>query len=497
MKLSSRVGLGISLLGVQSALAQAPLPTDSEPSGATSVTAKDGAETDEREGDVAQGPRPAAESSPPPRALEVDDPMLEPVPPPERVVQSWQEALRMVRHQSTDYLQSQAQVEAARGRSRMALAGALPTLTANARYNYHLLTSEVERGTNPVTGEPIVRTIPDPRDALNYGATLRIPILSVRNWYDYATSRRVIEQNELNRDDAERMIIGGLAELMVNVVTAERLAEVTRVNLAAALSTLDLNRRRARLGAGNAVDVLRSEQEVARSRADLVRQDEALRQAREALGDALGLAEAVGLPPDIKMDRLRKDARDTCTANEDPLDRADVRAAAAGAAIAERNVTSTWLDHLPTLDFVSTLSHTSNASLAFVQTTWTIGGALTWRLYDGGLRYGERRLNRALLTQAEETARQAERRARIEAVQATRAVRVAEASLKIAKESRKIAKNNAKLARAKFINGSGTSFDMVDTQSTARQTELDVTVKEFELLRAEIVAFLALASCDL
>lgn len=471
-------------------------PEIAAPEGPASEPAAERGELSEPD---AGGPTDRRPSSLPesPIPLDVDDPMLAPVEPPDRIITDWREALQMVKTQSSDYLLAQASIEAALGRSRMALAGALPQLTGTANYGYHLLTSEVERGTNPLTGEPVIQTVPNPREALTFSGSLRIPILAVRTWYDYATSRRTAEQAEITRDDAMRQIVAALAESMVTVVTNERLAEVTRVNLAAALSTLDLNRRRARLGAGSAVDVLRSQQEVALSRAQVVSADEALRRSREALGQALGLAEPVGLTPDIKLDQLRADARSTCEANSDPLNRADVRAAAAGAAIAERNVRSVLFDHLPTVDFVSNINHTTNASIAFVPTTWTIGAQLTWRLYEGGLRYGEKRLNRALLTQATENTRQAERLARIQAMQATRGVSVAQASLEIAEESHKISQENAKLAKAKFMNGSGTSFDMVDTQSTARQAQLDVTVKEFELLRAEIIAFLALASCDL
>ena len=53
------------------------------------------------------------------------------------------------------------------------------------------------------------------------------------------------------------------------MITAERLSEVSRVSLRFALSTADLTRRRAELGASNQVDVLRAEQEVARSQSKL------------------------------------------------------------------------------------------------------------------------------------------------------------------------------------------------------------------------------------
>jgi outer membrane protein TolC len=129
--------------------------------------------------------------------------------------------------------------------------------------------------------------------------------------------------------------------------------------------------------------------------------------------------------------------------------------------------------------------------------TWTIGAQLTWHIFDGGARYGERRTNTALLAQSRLQLEQAERDALMEVRQSTRGVMVAKKGLEVAQESQRIATANAKLARSKYINGTGTSFDMVDTQRTARQTTIDVTVKEFELLRAEIIAFLALASCEI
>jgi outer membrane protein TolC len=502
MKRSAQVAFLLTLLSSQLSAAQGA-PSPSVPDAAAPPSAQTAGESSTEPSSSPPLPAPdggtqgAQAPGAPESSTRAEDPMLSPIPAPARILTDWRDALQMVRTQSSDYLVAQSNIEAALGRSRMALAAALPQLTANANYQYHLLTSEVERGTNPLTGEPIIQRIPDPREALNLGGTLRIPVLAVRTWYDYSTAKRSAEQAEISREDAERQIVAGLAEAMVTVVTNERLSEVTRVNLAAAIETLELNARRAELGAGSAIDVLRSRQEVAQSRAQVVAADEALRQSREALGQALGLAEPVGLTPDIKLDQLRADARSTCQTSTNPLERADVRAAAAGAAIAERNVRSVMFDHLPTIDFVSNFNHTTNGSIAFVQTTWTIGAALTWRLYDGGLRYGEKRLNQALLTQAQENTRRTERLATIQASQAVRGVSVAQASLELSQETQKIAQESAHLAKAKFLNGSGTSFDMVDTQRAAREAELDVTVKEFELLRAEIIAFLALASCDL
>lgn len=412
--------------------------------------------------------------------------MLAPVPPPEHVISDWRTALDLVRTRSENYIVAQQQVEAARGRSRMALGTVLPRLTADFQYTRYL--NQFPENPSGVSADP---------ENWSTGGTLRVPVVNLRGWYDYSTSRRTIGQTALEVEDAERLIIGDLAENLVTVITAERLSEVTKVNLEAALTNLDLDERRSRLGSGSAIDVLRSRQEVNRSRAEVIRAEEALRSAREALGMALGYSEAWGVTPDLKLDQLRADARATCKQGERPEDRADVRAAAAGAAIAKRNVNSVMFSYFPLVDLTSRVNYSASNNFFFPDTTWTIGASLTWHLYDGGIRYGERRLNSAISEQAHQRELGVLRRAQLDVIQSTRGVQVAQSSLENSLEARDLARDNAKLARARFTTGAGTSFDMVDTQSTARQAELDVTVKEFQLLRAEIIAFLALSSCEI
>src|SRR5260221_260107 len=76
--------------------------------------------------------------------------------------------------------------------------------------------------------------------------------------------------------------VAAAADGIVSVATAERLAEVSRVALRSALSTLALSRRRAELGVATRLDLLRGEQDLSEARAQVVAADEGLVRAREA-----------------------------------------------------------------------------------------------------------------------------------------------------------------------------------------------------------------------
>ncbi len=466
------------------ALAQ-PKPANAPPSAATTTPA------------APIAPAAPAEHGPVDQNLpQVTDAMLQPVPPPAHIIGSWRQALKMVRAQASTIQISRAQVEQAEGQARQALGRALPTLTANANITHHILTGQ---GYYFGTGGLTKGTIPSPSTRWGAGLELRVPVLDPQLWYDTRTARDSTHAARLSEKDTERLVLGNVADAIVTVVTSERLAEVSRVSLRSSLSTLNLTKRRAALGAATAVDVLRAEQEVALARSQVVSSDESLRRARESLGLALGSSDEYGVRPDIKLDSLARDAQATCRVEPDIDQRADIEAARAKVGVARRNVNSIDWQYLPTLDFVSDLNYidVSRYSPNGKHVTWTIGGVLSWRLYDGGVRYGQREQNEGSLRIAQQNLAEARRQAKVQVAQAERAVRVAEANLAVSTRSRDLAQKNARLSRLAFINGTGTSFDLVDAAKRLREANLDLAVKQFEVVRARIAALLALASCNI
>ena len=78
-----------------------------------------------------------------------------------------------------------------------------------------------------------------------------------------------------------------------------------------------------------------------------------------------------------------------------------------------------------------------------------------------------------------------------------RAVKVAEANLAVSAKTREIDAETARLSKISFLNGSGTSFDLVTTEAALRVAEVDLAVKEFDVMQAKIAALLALSSCQI
>ncbi|HEY1535578.1 MAG TPA: TolC family protein, partial [Polyangiaceae bacterium] len=80
---------------------------------------------------------------------------------------------------------------------------------------------------------------------------------------------------------------------------------------------------------------------------------------------------------------------------------------------------------------------------------------------------------------------------------ALRNVQVADANLAVSAKTREIDAETARLSKIQFLNGSGTSFDLVTTEANLRVAEADLAVKEFEVMQAKIEALLALSTCKL
>jgi outer membrane protein TolC len=444
-------------------------------------------------------PNPSAVPPPPP----VDDPMLAPVPPPKRVVSSWSEAQQLLVARSTNLKTALDQVLQAEGQTIVAFAQYLPSFggcaggssappgCGNGSYVHQLRTKTTIQN---VTGEPSSAVVPVP-NAFAGSLTLSQDLINFQEFDQISINELMEDSSRMTVDDTRRTLNLSLANQIVSVVTAERSAEINRGGLRVALEQLELTRRKEALGAATGLDVVRADQNAENARAALVNGDEALRQAREALGLALGIPEETGVTPGMDVGGIAEDTLRSCRVVDTIDQRPDVVAARKNLEVAKRNLRNTWYSFIPVVTGQSTLSATSTPNAGYPNPTWSIGAVLSVPLFDGGTRFGTIKSMRAAEDIAAQTLESLRRQAIIQVEQAQRGVSVAEVTYKVAFRQRDLAARNDSMTQTLWARGLGTSVDLVTASEAHRQAELNLALAEFGAVKARLAAILALSTC--
>ncbi|HEY2510545.1 MAG TPA: TolC family protein [Polyangiaceae bacterium] len=429
----------------------------------------------------------------PPKALPpaagptIDEALLAPPPDSPRTLQSWDDALALIRAQSTDYARTYDNVLRAEGQSRVALAGILPSAFAQGSFTHQFFTT-----TESLTGTNI--TIPS-QDVFVLGGTATWTPFNPRAIHAIGTANRVVDATQSELADKRRTIVQVLVTAMLGTLAAARSADLNRVGLRAALERLALAQGRARVQTGTELDVDRAQADADSARAVVITGDEALLQSREALGVALGSATAIAAPGSLDLAAFEKSVAATCRLNAEIEKRPDVVAARQRLDVAERAIDDVWLQFAPTLGVQSQLAWGSQV-LYGPSTIWNLQGVLTVPIWDGGARYGLLRDTRAAADQARQTLVAARVSALVNVTQAKRAVSVSAASLDVARRQRETAQRVDDLTRKSYALGLVTSLELVTSGQALRIANINQLGLEFQALQARVQATLANADCS-
>jgi outer membrane protein TolC len=442
---------------------------------------------------------PSTVPPPPP----VDDPMLEPVPSPKRILTSWAEAQQLMRMRSTNLKTALDQVVQAEGQTLVAFAQYLPSLggcaggssapggCANAAFSHQLIT---RTAIQTVVGEPVSSVVPIP-NVVAGSLTLSQDLLNVQEFDQIGINKLMEDSSRMTVDDTRRTLDLSLANQIVAVVTAERSTEINRSGLRVALEQLELSKRKEALGAATMLDVVRAKQNAANARVSLVNGDEALRQAREALGLTVGIPEEIGVSHDMNVNGVTEEAIRSCRVVQTVDQRPDIHAARINLEVAKRNLRNTWYSFIPVVTGQSTLSATSAVSNGYPNPTWSIGAAFSVPIFDGGTRLGTIKSQRAAEDIAAQTLETLRRQALIQVEQAQRGIEVAEVSYRVALEQRDLAAQNDQMTQTLYFRGQGTSVDLVTASEAHREAEQSLVVAEFGEVKARLAAVMALSTC--
>jgi outer membrane protein TolC len=430
-----------------------------------------------------------AEAPPPPPTFKppaVSDPMLEAPAAPGRELRSWDEALAMIRAHSPDYLSNYQSVLRAQAQTRTALAAVLPVLNGQLSHIHQFVTAKQTIGDNTIESPP--------RDVVGAGLNLNWPIINPRGLYGIGTAKRNAKAAQLAFEDERRQIAITVVDAMLSTLAAARVSDLNRVGLRTALERAALTTTRLQYGQGTQLDVERAQQDVAAARSQVISGDEALRQASEALGVALGSEVPFTTSHGLDLEAFEQAVARTCRLNADIERRPDVEAARMRVEVAERAISDAELMFVPTINVLSQLNRASAVTLGPL-TTFSLQGVLSVPLYDGGLRYAALRDTRAAAEQARQALVQTRVNAIVSAARAERAVAVLQASRDVAVQQRDLARSIDARTREGYARGFGTSLDLVLSAQALRQAETNLVLLEFQVGQARAGAVLANAEC--
>ncbi|MBK7400859.1 MAG: TolC family protein [Myxococcales bacterium] len=436
--------------------------------GAASITRKGGAQ-------------PAVVAPVVSTSAKVNEDPAPPIPKPGRSVGSFKELWSLLPKNASDLRIALAEVERAEAATRIAQGAVLPQANASLGFTWSPASAFGAGGTT--------------FGGLNANAQLSVTatLVNLRAFHNIGTVKVGEEITALGVLEVRRKLGLSLARAVASIVAAQRLAEGNRESLELSRQRLGLTRKRLAAGVGDARDLVRALQDVAAARASVAPNDESLLQAQEGLGVVVGTTDAIGVTTDL--DGLEGQLVGFCGKGSGKP-RTDIQIAKKQILVAERNVDDITLKFMPNLTAGLSAGVSGRAFDGPWNTPLNLSLTLSIPLYDGGIRYAEKRDRIALVEEAKARAVAVELAARIEQAQAKRALGVAVAAQTSAKEARDLAAEALRLAQLAYEGGVGTNFDLIDAGRLLRQSETTLVLRDFDVARARLVLPFLDGACD-
>ncbi|WP_248357651.1 TolC family protein [Anaeromyxobacter oryzae] len=406
----------------------------------------------------AQAPAPAP-ATPAPGAT---PPAWEDVPTIPAV--DFDEAIRLASTRATSAAIAAEEVSRADALLVQARSPSLPALAVNGTYTH--LDSARRLGS----------TVTAAQDQQYGSVALSVPLFAPSRWYQWSHARDAVDVARASEADVRRSVTLVAGRVYLAILAQRRAVEVSRRAVETARAHFEFARHRRAGGVGNALDEARADQQLATSEVQLENALSGLSRAQEALGIATGSDGPLDARTDPDLAAGVTSPEDAVRAAEDA--RADLRAARERARAAHRVARDSWADWLPTVSAVSLTFLQDPSTSTTPRDGWQAGLVLSFPLFEGGLRTGQRRERDALDAEARSQLDGLTLQARSEVRGAFVTLRHAEAALAQARRGAERAHAALALVEDAYRAGATTSLDVVDAEQRARDADTAAVVAE-------------------
>ncbi|MFL5271200.1 MAG: TolC family protein, partial [Anaeromyxobacteraceae bacterium] len=309
------------------------------------------------------------------------------------------------------------------------------------------------------------------------------PIFAPQAIYGIAAARAGERLATDNVEQARQDILFGVTQAYYSAAGLKQVVAVNERQLAIARDHERDAKVRFDAGAAPKVTLLRAEIDRARAEQDLKRAQNSYLGAKVAISTLLDRREAdfeveVPPPPQVPGDQavLEEGAA---------RDRFDVLATGEQVTVAQKNRDATVATYLPTLGAFGRYQYSNAAGFTGETTTWAIGLALNWNLFDGGLREATLRENEARVAEANAVRGATLARARDEVLRTRLDLDSALANRLKAKEQVDLARENQRLVDVNYKAGAATYIEVSDANTALLNAELSQVSEE---LNADLAA---------
>jgi outer membrane protein TolC len=321
-----------------------------------------------------------------------------------------------------------------------------------------------------------------PGQSLQATATLAVPLVAASRWYAWAHGSEGVDVAALSDQEVRRSVAITAARSYLTVVAAHRAVDVSASAAKVGREHEDFAAARRKGGVGNELDVKRAEQERYAAEVQLQLAYILLARGREALGvicGARGPLDATGVPP-VKF------YPDLAQAEGGAGGRQDVQAASGRARLAGAIWNDSWADWLPVL--VGTMQGyvQSNTVPPTPPSGWAAQLALSFPLFEGGLRPAQSKERGAIAREAEEQLQGVLRQARSEVRVSFEAMRYAYAGYDAARRGAESAAATLDLASQAYRAGATSNLDVIDAERRARDAATTAVIAEDAVRQANL-----------
>jgi outer membrane protein TolC len=342
-------------------------------------------------------------------------------------------------------------------------AASLPSLVGNAGY--------IRLDGDRLSGGVVIL----PQSQLQASLAVTVPLLSTKNWADWAHARDAAEVARLSVAEVRRQLAISVARVFLALIAQHRAVEVNDRARVAARSHLDYAHARFAGGYGNRLDEVRAGEELATDEAQLETALAQLARLQEALGVLLGTDHPCDAADDLRLPSIP--SKEEAVASAPDL-RSDVKLFQLRRSAAHHLVRDSWTDLVPSLvgSFVPFLQDPPTPTLP--SSGWQAQLALSVPIFDGGWRYGLFRERRAIelssLANLEATLRQAAADVRASYAE----IDHARASAAAARNAAKLAEEALALTNLAYRAGATTNIEVIDAERRSRDAATTAVIAE-------------------